>query len=177
MNWDLFWSAFGAIGGTIGALATAGAVIVALWQTKFTQKKKLKLFLNEDITIMTQDSGKCYRYVGITVTNIGNREIIINSWGINMHDGGRIVILKNTSPIDKLIQVDLPHKLAIEESVDLSYSKKNFFDFLCENIENKKIQINRKLEFYVKDSTGEIYLVKTSQKVEEIMEKLKQQIK
>ena len=39
----LFWTAFGAIGGTFGALATAAAVIVALWQTKYANKKKLKI--------------------------------------------------------------------------------------------------------------------------------------
>lgn len=30
MDWNLFWNAFGAIGGTLGAAATAFAVIVAL---------------------------------------------------------------------------------------------------------------------------------------------------
>ena len=34
MEWNLFWTAFGAIGGTIGAFAATAAVIVALWQTK-----------------------------------------------------------------------------------------------------------------------------------------------
>lgn len=43
MDWNLFWTAFGAIGGTLGALATFIAVIVALWQTKFSYKKKLQL--------------------------------------------------------------------------------------------------------------------------------------
>ena len=28
MNWELFWTAFGAIGGTLGAIATTAAVIV-----------------------------------------------------------------------------------------------------------------------------------------------------
>lgn len=34
---NLFWNAFGAVGGTVGACATAGAVVVALWQTKYSQ--------------------------------------------------------------------------------------------------------------------------------------------
>lgn len=52
MDWALFWNAFGAIGGTLGVLATTIAVIVALWQTKYSQKKKIKLCFNEDITTL-----------------------------------------------------------------------------------------------------------------------------
>ena len=37
MDWNLFWTAFGAIGGTLGAVATTAAVVVALWQTKYSQ--------------------------------------------------------------------------------------------------------------------------------------------
>ena len=36
MDWMLFWTAFGAIGGTFGALETAIAVIVELWQTIYS---------------------------------------------------------------------------------------------------------------------------------------------
>ena len=43
MDWNLFWSAFGAIGGTLGAVATTAAVVVALWQTKYSQKKIINL--------------------------------------------------------------------------------------------------------------------------------------
>ena len=43
MDWNLIWTAVGAIGGTLGAFATSIAVIVALWQTKFNYKKKIRL--------------------------------------------------------------------------------------------------------------------------------------
>ena len=55
MDWNLFWAAFGAIGGTVGALATAAAVIVALWQTKYSYKKKLKLSFTDNITIVPEN--------------------------------------------------------------------------------------------------------------------------
>ena len=55
MDWNLFWTAFGAIGGTLGALATFVAVIVALWQTKFSYKKKLQLSFSDDITIVPEN--------------------------------------------------------------------------------------------------------------------------
>ena len=51
MEWNLFWTAFGAIGGTFGAVATFAAVVVALWQTKNSYKKKLQLSFTDDITV------------------------------------------------------------------------------------------------------------------------------
>ena len=88
MDWTLFWTAFGAIGGTVGAFATAAAVIVALWQTKYNQKKKLKLSFSEDITIVPENGNVFYRYIGVSVTNIGNRDVIISNWGFKMHTEG-----------------------------------------------------------------------------------------
>lgn len=52
MDWNLFWTAFGAIGGTLGALATFVAVIVALWQTKLNYKKKVQLSFTDNITML-----------------------------------------------------------------------------------------------------------------------------
>lgn len=176
MDWNLFWSAFGAIGGSLGAFATACAVIVALWQTKYSQKKKIRLDFNEDITIVPQNAKEFYRYVGVKVVNIGNRDIVINSWGFKLHNGERVVIVKDKSPISSLIQVDLPHRLAIEESIDLVYSKKFFLEVLLENRDSSKVQKDRKLKFYVVDSTGKVYIVKTTQKVGEIIEKIKKQV-
>ena len=51
LDWTLFWTAVGAIGGTLGAIATTAAVIVALWQTKYSQKKKLKLAFSDNVEI------------------------------------------------------------------------------------------------------------------------------
>lgn len=48
----VFWTAFGAIGATAGAIATFAAVVVALWQTKLSYKKKLKLSFTDDIAVV-----------------------------------------------------------------------------------------------------------------------------
>lgn len=58
MDWNLFWTAFGAIGGTVGAIATAAAVIVALWQTKYSYKKKLKISFSNNITIVPENGSE-----------------------------------------------------------------------------------------------------------------------
>ena len=48
----MFWTAFGAIGGTLGAIATTAAVIVALWQTKYANKKRLKVEFSYNIVVV-----------------------------------------------------------------------------------------------------------------------------
>ena len=35
----LFWTAFAAIGQAVGAIATAAAVIITLWQIKYANRK------------------------------------------------------------------------------------------------------------------------------------------
>ena len=35
---ELFWTAFAAIGQAVGAIATAAAVIVTLWQVRYSNK-------------------------------------------------------------------------------------------------------------------------------------------
>ena len=40
---ELFWTAFAAIGQAVGAIATAAAVIVTLWQVRYSNKKNLKM--------------------------------------------------------------------------------------------------------------------------------------
>ena len=82
-QWSLFWDAFGAIGGTVGALATAAAVIVALWQTKFSVRKKLKLSFDPHTVVMTPQNQKV-RFVSLTVVNIGNRDVVIQKWGFRV---------------------------------------------------------------------------------------------
>ena len=38
-DYNLFWTAFAAIGQAVGAIATAAAVIVTLWQIKYANRK------------------------------------------------------------------------------------------------------------------------------------------
>ena len=45
INWDIFWNA-------AGSIATFAAVLVALWQTRTANKKKLKLSFIENMTIL-----------------------------------------------------------------------------------------------------------------------------
>ena len=164
MDWTIFWTAFGAIGSTIGAFCTAAAVIVALWQTKVSYKKKVKITFTDNITIVSAIATKKHEYVGVTVANIGNREIVINNWGFDLHDGTRMLIVPDASPLGRALQVELPHRLAIEESITLYYEKDLFHGVVKESIEKQKLKPDKGITFYVTDSTGNKYTVKTDKK-------------
>ena len=148
MDWELFWTAFGAIGGTIGAIATTLAVIVALWQTKFNYKKKLKLSFSDLITIASESLNNFYKYVGVTVINIGNRDVVINNWGFYLEDNSIMLIFADTSPIGRIIQKDLPYRLQIEESITLYYDKEKFEKTLNDCVKKRFSNQNKKNKFF-----------------------------
>jgi hypothetical protein len=57
---------------------------VALWQTSYSNKKKVRLSYSEIVPTMLDISRYDYinyRLAQITVTNIGNRNIVIIAWG------------------------------------------------------------------------------------------------
>lgn len=158
MTDELFWTIFGAIGTTIGSIATALAVVVALWQTKFSNKKRLKLKFNEPITLMQSSTGqKVGEYIGVSITNIGNREIIIADWSIlysNKKDKRRIKIMTD---LQGLLKVTLPHHLPIEQNLDLSYERQHFIKLVSELVEKKEANPKRKIKFQIMDTTGKKY--------------------
>lgn len=169
MDWNLFWTAFGAIGGTLGAVATFIAVIVALWQTKLSYKKKVLLSFTDNITIIPGIGNGCYHYIGVTVTNIGNRDIVIQNWGFELDDGSQMLIVPDTSLIGRVLQVKLPHRLQIEEGTTLYYEKVLFLNALSNCIEKGKLKKNKKIKFYVSDSTTKKHYVLTNKIAAELL--------
>ena len=162
MDWNLFWTAFGAIGGTLGAVATTAAVVVALWQTKYSQKKIIKLAFSDNFQLYNPNTGESVKFIGISVTNIGNRKVIIRTWGVHLKEGSAIVMPPvDANGIEKMAYTKLPQTLDLEESIDLQWQKDKFQLFLEANEDN--IEKSKPLVFYVNDSTGKQYTVKTKE--------------
>lgn len=175
MDWMLFWTAFGAIGGTLGALATAAAVFVALWQTKYSQKKKLKLVFSDDVKIATGLGENVGELVSLDVTNIGNRMTVLTRWGFQLNDNKKMLIVSNL-PMDSLpvlLQKEFirkfPYKLDIEQRVTLYYEKCKFIKAVSDSCRNNELDPNQKIVFYVTDSTGKEYCAKSQKKVKDFM--------
>mgnify|MGYP007105380024 CR=1 FL=1 len=169
MDWNLFWTALGAIGGTLGAIATFVAVVVALWQTKLNYKKKVQLSFTDNITVMSKSGNVSYHYVGVTVTNVGNRDVVIQNWGFELDDGSQILIVPDMSPIGRVLQMKLPHRLQIEEGITLYYEKALFCNVLSECIEKGKLRENKKIRFYVSDSTAKKHHVLTDKNAADLL--------
>ena len=167
MDWMLFWTAFGAVGGTLGALATAGAVIVALWQTKYAYKKKLKVIFNDKGGVFTTFGDKLFEFVSMTITNVGNREIVIERWGFDLDDGSEMLILSDVPNseisvyLQEALRSKLPYSLAIEQQVTFYYQKELFIKAVSECCEKGNLLKNKPIVFFAKDSTGKKYCCKT----------------
>lgn len=67
----------------LGVIATFSAVIVALWQTKYASRKKLKCQFIENNVVMNPNSFDKKLYVAMSISNIGNKKVIVSNWGIN----------------------------------------------------------------------------------------------
>lgn len=152
--------------GAIGIIATFSAVIVALWQTKFANKKKLKLRFVEGNATFNPRTNEHKDYVSISITNIGNRKVIVSSWGIKISKTERFLILTEffDDYFDQAVSVKTPCTLDTEENVCFFYIKEKFVSVLDEQIKNGKINKNKRITFYVFDSTGKEYTVKSNKK-------------
>lgn len=168
---NINWEAMSALGTWIGAIATFVAVMVALWQTKYANKKKARLSFVENMTLVpTVPIGKIgyipkNQYVGINFANIGNRKIILNSFWIELPDGSRAIIHPESTPIGTL---SWPVELDVEESAFLPWQKDKFLEFL--NVDST-LDRNKKIVFCVSDSIGVIYKCKTPKTVLEYLQK------
>lgn len=146
----------------LSAVATFGAVIVALWQVKYANKKKIKITITkvaqviQNIATMTFNN-KAILMLSVKVVNIGNRKIKLTDWGIqiNRKEAFQIVALNpHTSK--------LPVDLEIENSVLLQTD----FSGLCNALKNNNMKLGNlkhKPKVYVMDSTGKKHYKKMPQ--------------
>ncbi len=74
----IFWTAFGAIGQAVGAIATAAAVIVALWVTMSERTVKIKISAGLRL-IISGDGSPAIDVIAIRLTNVGLRGVQVRS--------------------------------------------------------------------------------------------------
>lgn len=183
MDWMVFWTAFGAIGGSIGALATAAAVIVALWQTKYAYKKKLKLTFCDDVKIASNAGMLITELISLTITNIGNKTILLDSWGFKLKGSKRMKIFTNlpseTIPcqIRSQFTIKTPYELIPEHTVTFYYEKEKFCQVVTQSCENKELDEKQKIKFYVTDSTNTDYFAISTKSAKSYLQQSDRNIK
>ena len=170
-DYNLFWTAFAAIGQAVGAIATAAAVIVTLWQIKYANRKRLRLSFSDKNVVFSENGDLEFHFVNLTVTNIGNRNVIIKNWGIKVSKNQNLLIVPDIkNPIIKMIQKPLPCTLEPEESMDLVFEIKLFLRNLREQVKDGRFSEKDKLTLYVTDSTGKMYFVKSKKTIKKYID-------
>lgn len=170
-DYNLFWTAFAAIGQAVGAIATAAAVIVTLWQIKYANRKRLRLSFSDKNVVFSENGNLEFHFVSLTVTNIGNRNVIIKNWGIKVSKKQNLLIVPDIkNPIVKMIQKPLPCTLEPEESMDLVFDIKLFLRNLREQVKDGVFSEKDKLTLYVMDSTGKMYFVKSEKTIKKYID-------
>lgn len=135
----------------------------------------MKLSFSDKITIFNANDNTLVHYIGITITNIGNREVFIKNWGFCLNDNTINLIVPDTSALGKFFQVKLPYKLQIEESITLQYETNLFCKSLEIYISTSKLKPNKKIKFFVIDSTGRKYFAYTNKTANELLRNLNKQ--
>ena len=170
-DYNLFWTAFAAIGQAVGAIATAAAVIVTLWQIKYANRKRLRLSFSDKNVLFSENGNFEFHFVNLTVTNIGNRNVIIKNWGITVSKKQNLLIVPDIkNPIVKMIQKPLPCTLEPEESMDLVFDIKLFLRNLRKQVKDGVFSEKDKLTLYVTDSTGKMYFVKSEKTIKKYID-------
>jgi len=159
MDWAVFWSAFGAIGTTIGSLITAIAVIIAVRQYKQPITKRIKIMFNLEFPIMS-DGNSPEIWAGIGVTNIGTRPIQIKNIMLNLGDKN-LLISSIQIQYPEILPIQFPSELQLEENVEMHLQFNRLAYELSKLIQKDEIMANRKIKILVSDTANQKYLYKT----------------
>lgn len=166
IDWDIFTAIFQAI----GAIGTLLAVIVALWQTKYTNRKRLKLSFTEVGSIVFANS-KSMALVTLTISNIGNRAVTIQNWGFVLTKKRQAMVLQDpNNTILKAVNTLLPRKIDPEETINLVITADDFIQNIENYVQKGIYNDNQKIKVFCTDSVGNIYKTRTRSTIRQMKE-------
>lgn len=156
MSRSEFWTMWSALATTGGAIATFGAVVVALWQSRLQNRKRLEVTLNISQSI---PDGK--HFLSVSVSNRGNREVTLNRFSWQYKDGSSAYIPYQLCLfISNGKTISFPYKLPLENSVTILCPIEQVRHALKNDINNNLITPYDKLKVFVIDSLGDIFYSK-----------------
>lgn len=166
MDWNIFWSAFGAIGTTIGSLITAIAVVVAVKQYKQPITKLIKVEFNSSIAV--DINNKTHMMYTLSVKNKGVRDVVIN--GLYVKGKGSNLFINNMQTKMTEFKV-LPIMVGAEQCIEFYFNASDFQEEIKRMIESKHIDKQQKFVVFVIDSLGDSYFCKTKIRVGQLVKK------
>lgn len=157
MNSNEFWTMWSALATTGGAIATFGAVVVALWQSHLQYRKHLEIKLN-----FAQTVPDLQQYFSVTVSNRGNGEVTINrfSW-LYMDKSTALIPFQQCNCITNGQYISLPYTLPQNSSIDILCPINYVKSALQYAIQEKRITTDDKIKVFVVDSQGDRYYAKS----------------
>lgn len=164
MNWEIFWSAFGAIGTTIGSLITAGAVVVAVKQYKQPITKLIKVGFNS--SIYTDINNKPKELYTLSIKNRGVRPVTINAVYVKGYKHNLFMNLMQSKYVE---YKNFPTEVQPEECVNYYFEADKFRDELRKMVNNKYLKKGQKLVIFAQDSLGDEYYYNTKIKVKKLI--------
>ncbi len=168
MDWNLFWSAFVAIGTTIGSITTAIAVVVAVVQYKQPLSKRIKITVNTSIPI--SDCGLDENYLCISIANTGVRTVFITNIYLNTRNKNIVINKLMMDLQNPYSEVAFPKELTPESVVQVYIPYSKLSDYFSHLANQNIISKNQKIKILATDTTlGEHYF-KTKLKAKDIMD-------
>ena len=164
MNWEIFWSAFGAIGTTIGSLITAGAVVVAVKQYKQPITKLIKVGFNSSISMDINNNPK--ELYTLSIKNRGIRPVVINAIYVKGYKHNLFMNLMQSKYVE---YKNFPTDVQPEECVNYYFEAEKFREELGKMANNKYLKKGQKLVVFAQDSLGDEYYYNTKIKVKKLI--------
>lgn len=158
---DINWTMYAAIGTIAGSIANFCVVVVAIWQSRFSQRKKLLLKLNIAFTIETNE-----KFFALDIINRGNREVIIEDFSLLLRNKMMFWFRPDNCLITSNgFKAPLSFKLQIERSLNIKMGQDAFIHILQEQIKAGNLSRNDKLVFRIRDSAGMEYKIKANKTI------------
>lgn len=135
----------------ISAVCTLLAVIVALWQTKWPYRTKIKITAHIIDSMSQVDIDRFYKkkIVTIQIRNVGFTDVTLQSWGVRI---GRNFI--------EIPSFDGKGNILSSKRTLRGYVPMELFQDPIINLHLKKKETKHKLTLFVKDYNGRTYLTK-----------------
>lgn len=155
MNWDIFWSAFGAIGTTAGTFVTAFAFLLAYRQYKLSKETRLKVKLK---CIKHYEGDDIERFLMFDFTNIGLIELFVCNIALNAfgeeYNLTRFIELKR---IANNCETEFPIEVTKSQSASVAITYEALYSAIkyIEESNDKRI---RYLKFIIKEGNGKEYV-------------------
>lgn len=165
MDWNLFWSAFGAIGSTLGSFITAIALIVAIKQYKQPLKKRIDVDVYKVCNCINEK--ELVELYCISVKNRGVRPITIQSICVEFD---KMSVIVDNWQYERTENVRLPYQLEPEKFKDFYYEVAEFRSILYQITDGKIPDKSSKFKILVQDSLGEKHTCKKKHKISELFE-------